>query len=119
MTGTLFPVINLIPQSRPSLLDLVIQKFTIGRMILTPEERQVLYTPYLEILRDCRIQAGVSQAALAAAVDLSSKYVTLVEGARRTPAVESLLALMAEAGVRRSTADQMLQELLACFEWER
>lgn len=99
------------------MLDLVIQKFTIERMILTPEERQTLYAPYLEILRDCRIQAGVSQAALASAVDLSSKYVTLVEGGRRTPAMESLLALMAEAGVRRATAEQMFQELLACFEW--
>ncbi len=87
-------------------------------MILTSEERLELYAPYLEILRDCRVQAGISQADLAGAVNLSSKYVTLIEGGRRTPTVESLLALLAEAGVKRSTVEQMLFELLERFEWE-
>jgi transcriptional regulator with XRE-family HTH domain len=87
-------------------------------MVLTTEERKELYAPYLEILRDCRLQARASQADLADAVNLSAKYVTLIEGCRRVPTVESLLALMAEAGVLRSTAAQMLEELMACFEWK-
>lgn len=87
-------------------------------MVLTPQERQDLYAPYLEILRDCRTQAGTSQADLAEAVNLSSKYVTLVEGGKRVPTVESLLALMAEAGVLRSTAEGMLEELMSRFEWK-
>jgi DNA-binding XRE family transcriptional regulator len=91
--------------------------FTIVYMVLTSEQRQDLFIPYLEILRDCRIQSGVSQAKVAGAVNLSSKYVTLVEGGRRIPAVESLIAMMAASGVMRSTAEQMLQELVACFEW--
>jgi len=86
-------------------------------MVLTSLERQDLYSPYVEILRDCRIQGGISQADLADAVNLSSKYVTLIEGGKRVPTAESLLALMAESGVRRSTAEQMLQELLGCFDW--
>ena len=86
-------------------------------MVLTSEQRQELFVPYLEILRDCRTQSGVSQAKVAQSVNLSSKYVTLVEGGRRIPAVESLLAMMAASGVMRSTAEQMLQELVECFEW--
>lgn len=87
-------------------------------MVLTPEERQELYEPYLEILRDCRKQAGTSQSDLAEAVNLSSKYVTLVEGGKRVPTLESLLALMAEAGVMRSTAERLLEELMSKFEWK-
>jgi len=101
-----------------TLLDPFTHLVTIVYMVLTSEERQEFYAPYLEILRDCRTQAGISQTDLAASVSLSAKYVTLVEGGRRTPAVESLLALMARSGVRRTTAEQMLQELMECFEWK-
>lgn len=87
-------------------------------MVLTTLERQDLYLPYLEILRDCRTQAGMSQTILGELVNLSPKYVTLIEGGRRIPTVESLLALMASAGVMRSTAEQLVQELLECFEWK-
>jgi ribosome-binding protein aMBF1 (putative translation factor) len=106
------------PTSVPTLLDQIYQQVTIVNMVLTPEERQGLYEPYLEILRDCRKQSGTSQADLAEAVNLSSKYVTLVEGGKRVPTVESLLALMAEAGVLRSTAEGMLAELMGRFKWE-
>ena len=87
-------------------------------MVLTTLERQDLYSPYTEIMRDCRMQWGISQSDLARAVNLSSKYVTLIEGGRRTPTAESLLALMAESGVMRSTAEQMLRELLERFKWK-
>jgi ribosome-binding protein aMBF1 (putative translation factor) len=100
-----------------TLLDQICQKFTIVYMVLTSTERQELYTPYIEIMRDCREQAAISQSDLAVVVNLSSKYVTLVEGGRRLPAVESLLALMAASGVKKSTAEQMLQELMECFIW--
>lgn len=106
------------PTSVSSLLDHIYQQVTIVDMVLTSEERAELYEPYLEILRDCRKQSGTSQADLAEAVNLSSKYVTLVEGSKRVPTVESLLALMAEAGVLRSTAEQMLEELMGRFEWQ-
>lgn len=87
-------------------------------MVLNSEERQELYAPYLEILKDCRVQNGISQIDLAEATNLSTKYVTFIEGGKRVPAVETLLALMAEAGVRRTTAEQMMQELVNLFVWK-
>lgn len=87
-------------------------------MVLTPQDKKELYFPYVEILKDVRTQDAISQSALAEAVNLSSKYVTLVEGGKRVPTVECLLALMAEAGVQRSTAEELLKELLDRFEWK-
>lgn len=87
-------------------------------MVLTPLERQGLYRPYLEILRDYRIQNRTTQTDLAAKVNLSSKYVTLVEGGKRVPTIETMLALLAAAGIMRSTAEQLTRELIECFEWE-
>jgi len=89
-----------------------------GCMVLTSDERMELYAPYLEIMRDCRIQAALPQTDLAAATNLSAKYVTLIESGKRVPAIETMLALMAKTGVLRSTADGMLQELMALFEWK-
>lgn len=87
-------------------------------MVLTSIERQDLYTPYLEILRDYRIQKRTTQIELAAKVNLSSKYVTLVEGGKRVPTIETMLALLAATGIMRSTAEQLMQELIERFEWE-
>ena len=90
-------------------------------MVLTPQDKKELYFPYVEILKDVRTQerlGPLDQSALAEAVNLSSKYVTLVEGGKRVPTVECLLALMAEAGVQRSTAEELLKELLDRFEWK-
>lgn len=86
-------------------------------MVLTSEKKRELYFPYIEILQDVRTQDGVSQKDLAEAVGLSSKYVTLIEGKKRVPTVECLLALMASAGVRRETAEDMVKEVLDQFEW--
>jgi transcriptional regulator with XRE-family HTH domain len=87
-------------------------------MILTSEKKKKLYAPYVEILKDWRKQNEQSQRALAEEVGLSPKYVTLVEGGRRVPTLESLLALMATAGLMRSTAEDMLKELLNKFKWQ-
>lgn len=87
-------------------------------MVLTSLERQYLYEPYLEILRDYRIQNKVTQTELAAKVNLSSKYVTLVEGGKRIPTIETMLALLAATGIMRSTAEQLMQELIERFEWQ-
>ncbi len=86
-------------------------------MAFDPENRKELYLPYMEILKDVRQQEGVSQAMLAKATNLSEKYVLLIEGGRRVPSVEVLLALMAEAGVRRSAAEELVKDLLEQFEW--
>lgn len=88
-------------------------------MTLATDKRKKLYTPYLEILRDCRKHSGLTQSNLAAAAELSPKYVTLVEGGKRIPTVESMLAMMSEAGVLRSTAEQFLVELADNFDWIR
>jgi transcriptional regulator with XRE-family HTH domain len=87
-------------------------------MVLTSLERQFLYEPYLEILRDYRIQNRITQTELAAKVNLSSKYVTLVEGGKRIPTIETMLALLAATGIMRSTAEQLMQELIERFEWQ-
>lgn len=86
-------------------------------MVLTPEKKKELYHPYVEILKDVRTQDGVSQKDLAGEVGLSSKYVTLIEGGKRIPTVECLIALMARAGVARDAVENLLRELLDQFEW--
>jgi len=87
-------------------------------MVITVEEKQKLYAPYIEILRDCRLQNGLSQADLAKESGLSSKYVTLIEKGKRVPSVESLMALMADAGVLRATAEELFNELANRFMWQ-
>jgi len=86
-------------------------------MVLTSEKKRELYFPYIEILQDVRTQDGVSQKDLAEAVGLSAKYVTLIEGKKRVPTVECLVALMARAGVKRETVEDLMRELLDQFEW--
>ena len=86
-------------------------------MVLTPEKKKELYLPFVEILKDVRTQDGGSQKDLAESVGLSAKYVTLIEGHKRVPTVECLVALMARAGVRRETVKDLLTELLDQFEW--
>ena len=92
--------------------------YTIGPMVLDNEQRQALLYPYVEIMRDCRETSELSQKRLADEVGLSPKYVTLVEGGKRTPSIESLLALMAAAGVKKETADDLVQEVIGSFEWQ-
>ena len=87
-------------------------------MVLSQEKRQQLYWPYVEIMKDCRTNVSLSQAKLAKDADLSPKYVTLIEGGRRCPSLESLLALMASSGVERATAEALVKEVLDNFEWE-
>ena len=87
-------------------------------MVLNSEERKEFLAPYIEMMREARIRNGISQADLAEAVNLSTKYVTFVEGGTRVPSVETLLAMMAHAGVRQSTADELIMELVDLFEWK-
>jgi len=87
-------------------------------MALTQDERHKLYFAYVEIVKDCREAIGFSQARLADEAGLSNKYITLVEGGKRTPTLESLLALMAAAEVKRETAEDLVQEVLGSFEWK-
>lgn len=86
-------------------------------MVLKTQERQELFYPYVEIMRDCREGNDLSQAKLAEAVGLSTKYITLLESGRRTPSLEALLALMAEAGVKKETAEDLVHEILSSFKW--
>lgn len=86
-------------------------------MVLKQAERHQLYYSYVEIMRDCRAVNELSQSSLAREVGLSSKYVTLVEGGKRTPSLESLLALMAASQVRRKTAEKLVSEVLSRFDW--
>lgn len=106
------------PRSALGLLDPDIGQVTIGPMVMKPAEKKDLYFPYVEILKDIRQQEGISQSALAESVGLSSKYVTLVESGKRVPTVECLLALMAEVGVARETAEDLMKEVLDQFEWK-
>jgi transcriptional regulator with XRE-family HTH domain len=86
-------------------------------MVLKQAERHQLYYTYVEIMRDCREVNELSQSSLAREVGLSSKYVTLVEGGKRTPSLESLLALMAASQVKRKTAENLVKEILGRFDW--
>jgi len=106
------------PSSVLALLDLGRGMYTIGPMGLNTKDRQELLYPYVEIMQDCRKLAGLSQAKLGEEVGFSMKYVTLIEGQRRTPALDSLLALMAAAGVERATAERLVKEVLDSFEWQ-
>lgn len=87
-------------------------------MVLKQPDRHKLYYAYVEIMKDCRESIFLSQAKLAELVGLSPKYVTLVEGGKRTPTLESLLALMAASEVKRETAEDLVQEVLGSFEWK-
>lgn len=86
-------------------------------MVLKQADRHKIYYAYVEIMKDCRETINLSQARLAEAVGLSPKYVTLVEGGKRTPTLESLLALMAASEVKRETAEDLVQEVLDSFDW--
>jgi len=81
-------------------------------------KREKLYKAYLEIIRDCRVMNNRSQAKVARAAGLSGKYVNMLELGRRSPALESLLALCSAAGVGRATATQLVTEVLDSFDWE-
>lgn len=108
----------LIPSSPFGFLDDESQWDTIVAMaVLTVKRKLQLFEPYVEILQDVRTSQSLSQAKLAKGVGLSSKYVTLVEGGKRVPSLESLLALMAEAGVMRSTGERLVREVMDQFEW--
>lgn len=87
-------------------------------MVLNSEERKEFLAPYVEIMRESRIRNGISQSELAEAVNLSTKYVTFVEGRTRVPSVETLLAMMAASGVRQSIADELIVEIVDLFEWK-
>ena len=87
-------------------------------MILSTKKREELYWPYVEIVKDCRKIKGLTQAELSLAADLSDKYVTMVEGRKRQPTLENLLAMASAAGVRRSTMEQLLDEVMDHYEWE-
>ena len=80
--------------------------------------RKELYYPYIEIMRDCRQQANISQSTLAEIIEISNKYVTLIERNKRLPTVECLLCMMAASGVQRATAEQMVLELVDMLEWQ-
>jgi transcriptional regulator with XRE-family HTH domain len=87
-------------------------------MVLSSDRRKELYGPFLEIMKDCRIDEGISQSRLARMAELSTKYVTLVESGRRVPTLEALIAIMAHAGVRRSVVQNLLNEVLDEFRWD-
>lgn len=91
---------------------------TIVLMILSPTKKQKIYAPYIEIMQDLRQSQSLSQAKLADAVGLSGKYVTLIEGGRRVPSLDCLIALMAEVGLLRKTAESMVNEVMDMFEWK-
>jgi len=112
-----FPVTSLMPHSVCRFLDLLYAWYTIAPMVLKQAERHQLYYTYVEIMRDCREVNELSQSSLAREVGLSSKYVTLVEGGKRTPSLESLLALMAASQVKRKTAENLVKEILGRFDW--
>lgn len=87
-------------------------------MVLTKELKAEIFEPYIAAIKDARLRRGLSQARLAEAVGLSSKYVTLVESYRRLPALECLLAVMAEAGVQRSLVEDLVEDILNQFTWQ-
>jgi len=86
-------------------------------MILSPKKKQQIYTPYIRALQSARKENDLSQAALAEAVGLSSKYVTLIESHKRVPSLDCLLALLAQSGVQRSLAHNLVEEIMDRFEW--
>lgn len=87
-------------------------------MILPPAKKQAIYDPYVEMLQDLRQSQNLTQSFLAESVGLSAKYVTLIEGRKRVPALDSLLSLMAEVGLQRSTAERLVGEILDQFTWK-
>lgn len=86
-------------------------------MALSTEEKEALYRGYVEIVTDCRKDNNISQTALSQKAGCSDKYVTLIESGRRTPSLEMLIALMAAAGVRRSAAQELFDNLADDLEW--
>ena len=86
-------------------------------MVLSQEKRRQLLSPFVEVMADVRDLNGLTQSELAEMADVSTKYVGLVERGQKVPQVETLLAMMAEAGVRRNEASELVGELLDQFEW--
>jgi len=87
-------------------------------VMLSTEQKSALLMPFVGVIKDNRLKRGISQARLALAADLSSKYVTLLESAKRVPSIECVIALAAKAGVPRTTIENLLEEVLDHFEWE-
>lgn len=81
------------------------------------DQKQAILEPYIEIIRDCRTDRGLSQMKLAAAAGCSDKYVALLETGKRIPTIETVVGLAAAAGAQRDTMRQMFEEFCDQFEW--
>lgn len=88
-------------------------------MLIDTELREKLYRPYIDVVIDCRKSRDISQNKLSEACGLSAKYVTLIESGRRTPSLEALLTLLSQAGADRSTAEDLVKDILDRLEWLR
>lgn len=99
-------------------LDVGTYLYTIVPMILTPKQKQSIYKPYIEILQDVRQAGSISQQSLSEKAGLSPKYVALIESGKRVPSLECLLSLMAEAGVKRRNAQQLVADIIDHFDWK-
>ena len=95
------------------------QRVTTVTMVLTPEQKQKIYAPYIDLLHDTRISFGITQSVLANVAGLSAKYVTLIEGDQRVPSLDCLFALMAHAGISREKAEKLSRDILDAFQWRR
>jgi transcriptional regulator with XRE-family HTH domain len=56
-----------------------------------------------EVLRDCRVKAGLSQEALAGMAEVDRTYVSLLERGLRQPTLQTLFRLAAALSISPST----------------
>lgn len=60
---------------------------------------------------------AISQTELALNAGYSRKYVTLIESGERTPSVEALFAIAAQAGMAKEDAEELCKLILNQFAW--
>lgn len=86
-------------------------------MIITPEHNEKVLFQYVEVMKDIRIFAGFTQTELSQRAGLSEKYVTLLEGRKRVPSIQSLVALLSAVGAEKETAVNLVMEFVNSFKW--
>lgn len=72
-----------------------------------------LVAAFAEVLRDARGQAGMTQEELAERADVSVRFVSMLETAKRQPSLSALAAVSAGLGVPMSTLVIAVEERLA------
>jgi len=87
-------------------------------MVFEEDQRREIFQEYVEVLADVREVNGITKRELAEIVGIHEKHVSHVENMRRIPSVETLLAMMAGAGVKKELAEEFCTNLINKFKWK-